>query len=93
MKESTYSIIAFCGCKYDYDIHEVIKQSLRLPAFYGRNLDALWDSLTGIIALPAHITIRGFNKLPKDLKYLTDKMMIVFRRAEEMYDIVVIVES
>ena len=28
--------------------HDEISRALRMPAHYGRNLDALWDELTGL---------------------------------------------
>ncbi len=90
MEEIVYRVIDFDGCKYLFDFHEVIKQSLELPDFYGRNLDALWDSLTGIMATPAHITIRGMAKLPKDLQDVAEEIVAVFREAETTYDEIVI---
>ncbi len=94
MEETIYRVIDFNGCKYLLDFHEVIKQSLELPDFYGRNLDALWDSLTGIMATPAHITLRGTKKASKDFQQFIEEMLVVFRRAETMYgEITVVVES
>ncbi|REK76710.1 barstar family protein [Paenibacillus paeoniae] len=37
------------------DVHDWLKERLSLPEFYGRNLDALWDSVTGIVPLPLRI--------------------------------------
>lgn len=36
-------------------VHQWLKAALSLPAHYGENLDALWDSLTGDIPLPITI--------------------------------------
>ncbi len=95
METVVYRTIDFGGCKYIYDIHETIKKSLALPDFYGRNLDALWDSLTGLMETPAHITIRGIAKLPKDLQPFIEEMLIIFFRAQAEFgdEITVIVES
>lgn len=85
MEEWLNRDIDFSECKYVHDLHEELKNKLELPDFYGRNLDALWDSITGIMDTPAYITISGIGKLPKDLRSTVDKMIDVFRRAEIMY--------
>ena len=89
-----YRVIDFSNCKNLYDMHEVLKKELELPDFYGRNLDALWDSITGIMETPADVTIRGIGKLPKLLQHFAGKMVEIFRRAETMYgDVKVRVEE
>lgn len=45
------------------EAHAVLATSLRLPDYYGRNADALWDCLTGCIGLPATIHVRGGPRL------------------------------
>lgn len=37
------------------DFYTVAAKKLLLPEYFGNNLDALWDSLTGDIDLPVHI--------------------------------------
>lgn len=37
------------------DFHEAIAYGLALPHWYGRNLDALWDMLTGMVGRPLKI--------------------------------------
>ena len=91
MDEWVYRDIDFSKCRRIYDVHEVLKQELELPEWYGRNLDALWDSITGIMAVPAHVTIRGIGTLPKELQPIAEKMVVIFRRAETMYGNVKIV--
>jgi len=40
----------------DYEeFYEQLKQKLELPEFFGDNLDALYDSLTGFVEMPLHI--------------------------------------
>ncbi|MDE6111127.1 MAG: barstar family protein [Eubacterium sp.] len=50
-------IIDFSDCLYLESLHNEIKDKLALPDWYGKNLDALWDSLTGIIETPVEIEI------------------------------------
>jgi len=37
------------------NVHDWLKQELSLPEWYGRNLDALWDCITGHLARPLEI--------------------------------------
>ncbi|WP_458126459.1 barstar family protein [Paenibacillus sp. Z3-2] len=37
------------------ELHQQLKDKLHLPDFYGGNLDALWDCLTGTIELPLEL--------------------------------------
>ncbi len=48
-------VINFSKCKYPMDLHSEIKEKLELPEWYGNNLDALWDMLTGFIETPVNI--------------------------------------
>lgn len=37
------------------DFHDAIAREFSLPIWYGRNLDALWDVLTGIVERPINL--------------------------------------
>lgn len=37
------------------ELHQQLKVKLKLPDFYGGNLDALWDCLTGSVELPLEL--------------------------------------
>ena len=40
----------------DYeDFYKVLKEKIKLPDYFGDNLDALWDSITGFVELPLHL--------------------------------------
>lgn len=43
------------------DFHKAISDQLGFPDFYGKNLDALWDCITGFIAIPAMVIWRDFK--------------------------------
>ncbi|MCL1043679.1 barstar family protein [Shewanella marisflavi] len=53
--------------KNKQEFHKLIKLKLDLPDYYGENLDALWDCLTGEIELPTSITWINFES---SLKFL-----------------------
>ena len=84
-------VLNFTQCKYLSEVHRTIQQELELPEWYGRNLDALWDSLTGIMYLPAEITIiYSFNYSDKALADEIDKMIDIFKEAAEEYPEIVV---
>ena len=49
--------IDFSLCKHPLDLHKELKEKLNFPEWYGNNLDALWDMLTGFIETPVDITL------------------------------------
>ncbi len=60
-------------------LYQVLKKNLGLPEYFGNNLDALWDSLTADIALPA--TIQFTNLTLFHLKKF-EKLITLFEDAE-----------
>ncbi len=60
------------------EIHDILTRALDLPPYYGRNLDALWDCLTGELCIPCEIRlIPGTSDMPY-LQALCD----LFERAQ-----------
>ncbi|MDR2899741.1 MAG: barstar family protein [Clostridiales bacterium] len=80
-------VIDFSKAKYVMDLHYIIKESFQrsvegFPDFYGNNLSALWDCLTGFIETPVEIVLTGIDSLSKDLKEEAYEMIKVFERAD-----------
>jgi len=44
-------------------LHDLLKDALRLPEHYGKNLDALWDCLTSDLECPCEIRISGLHRM------------------------------
>ena len=89
-------ILDFSKCKYLGEIHEIIKKELELPEWYGANLDALWDSITGIMYVPASIKIiyKPETKASQKLSDEVEQIISVFLEAQEEYgQIKVIIEK
>ncbi|MFF1277606.1 barstar family protein [Streptomyces marokkonensis] len=42
------------------ELHRLLQRDLRFPDFYGRNWDALWDAVTGLVDLPHELTFTGW---------------------------------
>ena len=75
-------ILDFSNCKNWNDMHQLVMKELDFPDYYGKNLDALWDCLSGWIETPVAIEIRGMASLPADLHDLGAHFLRIFRRAE-----------
>lgn len=73
----------FTDCTTLGEVHLLIKEVLELPDFYGENLSALWDSLTGIMYVPANITIKKSST--KSLNSEMDEIIGIFNRAKKLY--------
>ncbi len=76
-------VVDFTGAKYFYDLHQILKDSLELPDFYGRNVDALWDCLTGMIETPISVKLKGLHTLPKELENQKNLIIETFLDAQE----------
>ncbi len=76
-------IIDFSNCRYSMDLHNEIRTKLELPDWYGNNLNALWDALTGIIETPIDITVifKPGIKGAENLKESVLKIIEVFKEA------------
>lgn len=77
-------ILDFSECKYLGEIHQTIQSVLELPDWYEQNLDALWNTVTGLIFLPTNVTII-FQPQTKQTLQLADevkKIIDVFKEAE-----------
>lgn len=76
--------IDFSGIKNEEDVYAVLKKQLELPDYFGNNLDALYDMLTGEIELPAAFT---FNNVTEGQRLQYHKIFDVFKDASlEMPD-------
>lgn len=80
-------MIDFSECSYISSLHKEIKEKLDLPYWYGENLDALWDSLTGIIETPVEISIvyKPKTKAQSEMRLYVNQIVNVFEDAEREY--------
>lgn len=68
------------------EFHRVVSEMLGFPDYYGNNLDALWDCLTGWIEPPITIIWKDFEISKKNLGDFADKAKLIFEDAEKEID-------
>lgn len=86
-KDIFEATLDFSDCDYLGEVHKIIKEQLNLPEWYGCNLDALRDCLTGIMQAPANIKI-VFRPDKKSTLALSDeiqRIIEVFKEAADEY--------
>ncbi|MBT2770868.1 barstar family protein [Halomonas sp. ISL-60] len=65
------------------ELHDVLQEQLGLDNDYGRNLDALWDCLTGFIPMPLTIQWLDFDTTRESLGEYAERLLELMREAEE----------
>ncbi len=63
------------------DLHDFFAKSLSLPDWYGRNLNALWDVLTGMIDMPLTIIWRN-SEISKHRIFNFEQIISVLKKVE-----------
>lgn len=66
--------------------HEVLKEKLELPDYYGENLNALWDCLTGWVSMPLKVVWTDFDLSKKQLGDFADELLQLFLEAKDEID-------
>ncbi|MED5015851.1 barstar family protein [Paenibacillus chibensis] len=63
-------------------LHAFLKEELKLPDYYGGNLDALWDALTGYASMPLMIRWVKFQESEAKLGEYSRLVLELFQEAE-----------
>ncbi|NLO46519.1 MAG: barnase inhibitor [Clostridiales bacterium] len=81
-------VLDFSECEYLGELHQVLMQALELPEWYGQNLSALWDVVTGYMYVPADITIiyKPKTKKSEALSSEIKKIVEVFQDAKQEFN-------
>jgi ribonuclease inhibitor len=66
------------------DFHSKIAVPLNFPAFYGRNLDALWDCLSGCIDTNVKLVWKDHVLSKHKLGHDFSKIIGVFERVKQL---------
>ncbi len=75
-KKIYHYTIDFAGVEYYLQFHDVIRDSLDFPAYYGRNWDACWDCLREIAGEPIHIQIKNLEVIQQE-KFLDEAQVFL----------------
>lgn len=67
-------------------LHRILKDQLDFPDFYGENLNALWDCLTGWIELPLTLVWKNFDISQKELGSDADDVLRILKKAQAELD-------
>ena len=58
----------------DKDFQRLLSDRLAFPSFYGKNWDAFWDAVTGLVEMPKQLTFKNYkqfkNRFPADCRIL-----------------------
>lgn len=75
------------------DLHLILKESLDFLDFYGKNWDAFWDAITGLVELPLKIIFEKWNvfaqNLPEEAEYLR-KILICFNQEHPEWQVEIV---
>ena len=67
------------------EIHEQLKNTLPLPGYYGKNLDALWDILSEL-SEPMEIILENFSDTPEKTKTYVNSLVKVLDHVAKKRD-------
>ena len=66
--------------KTHWEIHQIIKEGLDFPDYYGCNWSAFWDCLTDMYGDPIHIEIIGLEVIERKFGDAAKKMIEILKR-------------
>ena len=71
--------IDFTDIEYYWQMHEIIRDALDFPDYYGCNWSAFWDCLTDMIGDPIHIEIIGLEIIERKFVDAASKMLGILK--------------
>ena len=82
-------VLDFSGIKTYWELHEYLKIVFKLPNYYGRNMDALWDCLYCCYDSNTTIRLRNLNKISEDLRDEIKIMLELFWELNEKDGVII----
>ena len=79
-------IIDFSRVNYYLEMHQIIKEALDFPDYYGCNWDAFWDCLTDMYGEPIHIEIIGLDVIERNFGDDAEIMITILKRFKHFND-------
>ena len=56
--------------------HEIFMEKFNFPDYYGKNWDAFWDTITGIVELPKILKLKNWKKFKKQKQFKNDSKIL-----------------
>ena len=78
--------IDFTNVEYYWQMHEIIRDALDFPDYYGCNWSALWDCLTDMVGDPLHIEIIGLEIIEQKFGDTADMLIKILKRLKHYDD-------
>jgi ribonuclease inhibitor len=70
--------VDFAGTRGLHALHGRVRDAMAFPAYYGMNLDALWDCLVRDTSLPVTVVFHNTASLTADQKTILQSIIQVF---------------
>ena len=70
----------FSKVNYINEVHQIIKEELDFPDYYGMNWSAFWDCLTDMYGEPIHIEIIGLEVIERKFEDAADQIVTILKR-------------
>lgn len=67
------------------ELHTLLMLHLGFPHFYGKNWNAFWDAITGLVAMPQSITFKRWNVLQSRLPESAQQLQECLEEANTKY--------
>jgi RNAse (barnase) inhibitor barstar len=73
-------------CDGTETVHDAFEKTLAFPNFYGRNWDALWDAITGLVDMPTNLILYNYAHFANTFKEDADKLTQVIDDYNKFYE-------
>lgn len=73
------------GVQDKEELHECLAQALKFPDWYGRNWDAFWDSITGLVDMPDVLEFQGWSAFAEAMPKESNQLADLFGEMSEKY--------
>jgi len=70
----TSVVLDIAGVASISQLHQLLSHTLEFPGWYGKNWDAFWDAITGLVEMPEQLQFIGWNsfeaRFPNDAQIM-----------------------
>lgn len=73
------------GVQDEEALHQCLAQALGFPDWYGRNWDAFWDSITGLVEMPEVLEFQGWPAFSVTMPQESKQLMELLDEMNEKY--------